>query len=122
VLAVDIAQVWGEFAEESAGNGAAGDEGSGFAVSLDSRSTKSSLSSISMPAASSNLVKEGLGVTSKMPETRARSAPARIMSEEARPPKRRPRASTTIDLPLPVSPVSRFRPRWKRTRRRSMTA
>ena len=44
-------------------------------------------------------------VTSKMPETRARSAPARIMSEEARPPNRRPRASTTIDLPLPVSPV-----------------
>ena len=51
--------------------------------------------------------------TSKMPATRARSSPERTMSAEARPPSSSPRASTTMDLPLPVSPVSRFRPRVK---------
>ena len=37
--------------------------------------------------------------------------PARTISAEARPPNSSPSASTTIDLPLPVSPVSRFSPR-----------
>ena len=45
-----------------------------------------------------------------MAATRARSASDRTMSAEARPPKTSPSASTTMDLPLPVSPVSRFKP------------
>ncbi len=42
---------------------------------------------------------------------RARSAPVRTISGAARLPSKSPSASTTIDLPLPVSPVSRFSPR-----------
>lgn len=51
-----------------------------------------------------------------------RAAPERTSSPEARSPNSSDRASTTSDLPLPVSPVSRFKPRWKRTRTRSITA
>ena len=50
---------------------------------------------------------------SKMAATRARSVSERTMSAEARPPRTSPSASTTMDLPLPVSPVSRFSPAWK---------
>ena len=45
-----------------------------------------------------------------IPATRARASPVRIISAEARPPNSSPSASTTIDFPLPVSPVSRFSP------------
>ena len=44
---------------------------------------------------------------------RARAAPVRTDSWDARPPNSSPSASTTIDLPLPVSPVSRLRPRFE---------
>ncbi len=59
---------------------------------------------------------------SKMAETRARSVSDRTMSADARPPKTSPSASTTMDLPLPVSPVSRLSPAWNLTRTRSTTA
>ena len=45
-----------------------------------------------------------------MAETRARVVSDRTMSAEARPPSTNPSASTTMDFPLPVSPVSRFNP------------
>ena len=43
-------------------------------------------------------------------EMRARGESERTMSADARPPNSSASASTTIDLPLPVSPVSTFRP------------
>ena len=47
------------------------------------------------------------------PATRARLSPVRMLSVDARPPSSRPSAPTTMDLPLPVSPVSRLSPAWK---------
>ena len=87
-----------------------------------SRSTMSSSSSRVMPASSSSARKAGACGTEKTPEMRARSVPVRTTSAEARPPNRSPSESTMIDLPLPVSPVNRFRPVWNRSRRRSTTA
>ena len=48
--------------------------------------------------------KAGVKASSKTPATRARSAPDRIRSGEARAPSSSEKASTRIDLPLPVSP------------------
>ncbi len=75
-----------------------------------SRSSRSSPSSAEMPACSSSVRRRGSEGSSKMPETRARCSPVRIMSGEARPPNRRLRAPTTRLLPLPVSPVSTLKP------------
>jgi len=105
VLAVDVAEQRGEFPKQGGGRRAAAGP-----------------SSVSMPAPARIALNSSSSGTSKMPEIRARSAPVRIMSADARPPNSRASASTTMDLPEPVSPVSRFRPRWKRTRRCSMTA
>jgi hypothetical protein len=47
---------------------------------------------------------------SKVAETSARSAPCRTTSAPARPPASSVSASTTMDLPAPVSPVSTVSP------------
>ena len=52
----------------------------------------------------------GAGVDSKTQATTALSAPWRTISAEDLPPMRSASASTRIDLPAPVSPVSRLRP------------
>jgi hypothetical protein len=52
----------------------------------------------------------GAGVDSKTQERTALSAPWRTSSAELLPPMRRANASTRMDLPAPVSPVSRFSP------------
>ena len=60
--------------------------------------------------------------TSKTAEMTALSAPERITSLEALSPRRSASASMRMDLPAPVSPVSRFRPAANSTARLSMTA
>ena len=75
-----------------------------------SRSISSSPSSTSMPAGSSSR-RTAPGRALRRCRRCARAlSPVRIISADARPPNSSPSASTTIDLPLPVSPVSRFRP------------
>ena len=53
---------------------------------------------------------DGESEAENTPVIRARSDPLRISSGEALPPKSSSTASTMIDLPLPVSPVSRLKP------------
>jgi hypothetical protein len=64
----------------------------------------------------------GAGVDSKTQATTALSAPWRTTSAEALPPISSASASTRIDLPAPVSPVSRLSPGPKTAMAWSMTA
>src|SRR6266498_443321 len=61
-------------------------------------------------------------LTEKSPSIKARSAPDLSRSEEKRPPSSTPSASTMIDFPEPVSPVSRLSPRSNSTCRLSINA
>src|SRR6476661_3952423 len=56
------------------------------------------------------------------PSMRASSRPSFMRSAETRSPVRAPRLSTMIDLPEPVSPVSRLRPGPKSSSSRSINA
>src|SRR5215216_6002574 len=59
---------------------------------------------------------------SKMASIVAPSSPVRTRSADARPPRSRPTASTRIDLPAPVSPVSTLKPGSNSTSTASITA
>src|ERR1700751_5195967 len=52
----------------------------------------------------------------------ARASPVRTRSDDARAPRSRPTASTRIDLPAPVSPVSTLNPVSNSTSTASITA
>ena len=78
--------------------------------------------SVSIPDSASRATNAASQGGSKIPDTRARRAPERTMSTLARAPNSNASESTTIDLPLPVSPVSRFSPGWNATRSWSTTA
>ena len=60
------------------------------------------------------------GATSKSASTSASSAPLRTSSGRARPPRTRDRASTSIDFPAPVSPVTTLNPGESSSTRRSI--
>ncbi len=72
------------------------------------RITSSSAMSIPIPAI--RLARSPLSATWKTASTTASSAEVRIISEEARSPRRRLRAPTMMDFPAPVSPDRTFRP------------
>src|SRR2546425_2788181 len=60
--------------------------------------------------------------SSKMASMVACASPVRTRSAEARAPRRRPTASTRMDLPAPVSPVSTLNPGSNSTSTASITA
>ena len=64
----------------------------------------------------------GLFAIAKVAETSARSAPCRTTSAPARPPAASSSASTRMDLPAPVSPVSTVRPEASSSSAASMIA
>src|SRR5450631_1436107 len=74
------------------------------------RRTVSSPSQLMACSSSQRFSSRGACTTSKVAETSARSAPWRTTSAPARPPARSCSASTTMDLPAPVSPVSTVKP------------
>ncbi len=80
-----------------------------------SRAPRSVLSarSCSMPASRRNFEFVAYFRQRKCPRPAPFDSPPRIMSDEARAPNSRLRESTTIDLPLPVSPVRTFKPLLK---------
>src|SRR5690606_31379987 len=84
------------------------------------RRTLSSSPRSGSPSASSRSATAG--VRRKTPSTTASCAPARTTSGSARPPNRSPKATTRIDLPAPVSPVSTVSPGPKPTSTCSATA
>jgi hypothetical protein len=75
-----------------------------------SRLMTSSPSPARWPASSSTAATGPAGSISNTAETTAVSAPVRIQSGWARAPVMSRSASTTMDLPAPVSPVSTLRP------------
>src|SRR5882724_3038750 len=79
-------------------------------------------SSAAWPASSNAVASGPVGGTSKTASTEAVSAPVRMRSGWARLPRTSRRASMTIDLPAPVSPVSTLRPGENVTRASSRTA
>jgi hypothetical protein len=74
------------------------------------------------PAFSSNASNSGFGVTENSPSIDPRSVPDFNSSLVNLPPISTPSASTMIDLPDPVSPVSRLRPFSNSTCRSSIKA
>ena len=64
----------------------------------------------------------GFFAIAKVAETSARSAPCRTTSAPARPPAASSSASTRMDLPAPVSPVSTVRPEASSSSAASMIA
>ncbi len=80
--------------------------------------TDPSPASIRSPSGSSSLV----AGASKIASMRAASVPERTWSAEARAPSTSATASTTSDLPAPVSPVSTVKPGARASRTDSTTA
>src|SRR6185369_17075762 len=74
------------------------------------------------PEFSSRVSSCGFGVNENNPSIEPRSAPDFSSSLVNRPPIKTPSASTMIDLPDPVSPVSRFNAPSNSTRRSSISA
>ncbi|KYF57275.1 hypothetical protein BE08_23480 [Sorangium cellulosum] len=74
-----------------------------------------------MPAASSIAIARSELRTSNSASISASSAPGRICSALARPPRTSESAPTTIDLPAPVSPVSTLKPGSSRSSRASIS-
>ena len=74
------------------------------------------------PAASSLPAKREPCATSKSASTSASRAPLRTSSGRPRPPSTKESASTTIDFPAPVSPVSTLKPGRSSRTSRSMSA
>src|SRR5262245_43934359 len=78
------------------------------------------LPSLGRPCSSSSARTAWSGATANSALTLACLAPGRSSCRSARPPRARPRASSRIDLPAPVSPVSTERPGSISRSRRSM--
>ncbi len=95
--------------EHGDGGGLIIDEDSSFAEARISRRRMISLPSESMPFSSRTA--SAAGVASKTHATTALSAPWRTISVDDLPPISSASASTRIDLPAPVSPVSKVEPR-----------
>src|SRR5690606_23841898 len=88
----------------------------------NSRSWSGSKAAASMPISANSSSTGEPGGTANAACTVAASAPVRTASRLARFPKARPRASMTMDLPAPVSPVSAHRPGVSSKSRDSMSA
>jgi hypothetical protein len=101
VLRVDQSQFRGELAQN-------GDRGRLVIDEDAALARRENFPAKSMPFSSRML--SAPGVDSKTQETTALSAPWRTTSAEALPPISRASASTRMDLPAPVSPVSRLSP------------
>ena len=108
MLAMNITQNWGKFAQESGWNRAAGDPCTRFS-SHEDLAVYDEFVSVDFDSCITKDRRCGRRRLEDA-EIRALSEPPRSTSAEALSPKRRPRASTTNDLPLPVSPVSTLNP------------
>ncbi len=110
VLAVEVDQSCTERGQHPDGGGTPVDPaGADRPSALTSRRITRRPSSTSTPSASTRRV-SARDNPSNAPSTTARPAPGRTTPLSPRPPRRRPRASTRIDLPAPVSPVRTLRP------------
>ncbi len=107
-LGVDQGQFRGELLEDGDGGGLVVDEDAAFAGGEDFAAEDDFVAG----GVDAVFFEDGFGVVvdSKTQATTALSAPWRTTSAEDLPPISRASASTRMDLPAPVSPVSRLRP------------
>jgi len=109
VLAVDVGQVGRQFLQQARRHRPAAQKRARFAAGQDF-ALHDQLAVLDIEARGLQQAADGRMVA-HVEDARhagARASPVRMASAEARPPSSSPSAPTTIDLPLPVSPVNRF--------------